>query len=390
MITRRITDLVRKRFRKYPIVTITGPRQSGKSTLCRLAFPDLPVVSLEAPDIREEAIRDPRRFLSRTRDGLIIDEAQRAPQLFSYLQDVCDERRKNGQFVLTGSQQFLLLEGVSQSLAGRSSICHLLPPSLDELRLFDRPPRTLEATLLAGAYPRIHDQKIDPYEWHGDYIATYVERDVRQVLNIRDLAPFRRFLALCAGRTGQILNLDSLGSDAGVDGKTVKAWLSVLESSFLVIRLPPLLPNLNKRLVRTPKLYFLDTGLLCRLLGIRTEEQLLTHPLRGAIFETFVVCEVLKARFHRGETNCLHYYRDHGGTEIDLVLEEGRRFLATEIKAGTTVATDFFKTLDRLPERLPRGSKIRSRLVYGGDRDSTRDDTEVISWSRVADVDWAP
>lgn len=390
MIERRLTELVRRRFRKYPIVTVTGPRQSGKSTLCRQAFPDLPLVSLETPDVREEAIHDPRAFLGRYPSGLIIDEAQNAPQLFSYLQEVCDARGKNGQFVLTGSQQFLLLEGVSQSLAGRTSICHLLPPSLDELRRFDNPPKTLEETLIAGAYPRIHDHAIDPYDWLGDYLATYVERDVRQVLNVRDLGAFRKFIALCAGRSGQVLNQVSLGSDAGIDGKTVTAWLSVLETSFIVTRIPPLLPNLNRRLVRTPKLYFLDSGLLCRLLGIRSVDQFISHPLRGSIFETFVVSEALKARFHRGESNCLHFYRDHAGLEIDLVLAEGNRYLATEIKSGATLAVDFFKALDRLPDQLPSGSRIRSRLVFGGERASQRDRIEIVPWSQVADVSWEP
>lgn len=392
MIARDLGPIVAERFRQYPIVTVTGPRQSGKTTLCRITFPDLPYVSLEAPDHRHRAAEDPRAFLADYPDGAILDEIQRAPELPSYLQVLCDERGRNRQFVLTGSHNLTLLPKLSQSLAGRTSLLYLLPPSWSELQRFANAPAQLDQAFFAGAYPRIFDQRMDPAPWLADYVTTYVERDVRQVLNISDLVAFRTFLGLLAGRAGQLLNLQSLGADAGVDAKTAKAWIGALETSFLVFRLRPFFRNIRKRLVRTPKLFFVDTGLLCHLLGIRSAADLRTHPSRGAVFENWVVSEALKARFHRGLDDNLFFYRDRSGHEVDLLLVSAGRITAVEAKAGATLGSDFtdglrwFESL--AAERFPE-DRLRTVLVYGGDEPYEVRGTTILPWHGIGQFDWA-
>lgn len=392
MIPRRLGELARQRFEIYPVATITGPRQAGKTTLCKMAFPDLPYASLEEPDTREEALRDPRGFLARYPDGAILDEVQRAPDLLSYVQVIVDERGRNGLFVLTGSHNFSLLRTISQSLAGRTAVLDLLPPSLDELRLFAAPPRSLADTLLFGAYPRIHDQAIPPMEFHADYVRTYVERDVREVLNVGDLTTFQTFLRLCAGRSGQLLNLTSLADDAGISHKTAKAWISVLEASYLVLRLAPWFCNFSKRLIKTPKLYFLDSGLLCYLLGIRTPEQLATHPLRGPVFESWVVSEVVKSRWNAGIRDPIHFYRDRRGNEVDIVLGLPDRTVAVEVKSGQTLSSAAFGPLHRLAELLPSQPLLphacELRLVYAGDQAHVQSGVRTVPWSDVPDQVW--
>jgi predicted AAA+ superfamily ATPase len=392
VIPRDLGSIASERFRHYPIVTITGPRQSGKTTLCRMTFPALPYVSLEAPDHRQRATEDPRAFLADYPDGAILDEIQRAPQLPSYLQVLCDERGRNGQFVLTGSHNLTLLPQLSQSLAGRTSLLYLLPPARNELDRFGDAPPQLDQALFTGAYPRIFDQKMDAAPWLADYVTTYVERDVRQVLNISDLVAFRTFLALLAGRAGQLLNLQSLGADAGVDAKTAKAWIGALETSFLVFRLRPFFRNIRKRLVRTPKLFFVDTGILCHLLGIRSAAELRTHPSRGAVFENWVVSEVLKARFHRGLDDNLFFYRDRSGHEVDLLLLSAGRITAVEAKAGATLASDFVDGLrwfeSLVAERSP-ADRVETVLVYGGDQRREMGGATVLPWHSIHDMDWA-
>ncbi|MHC4973818.1 MAG: ATP-binding protein [Planctomycetota bacterium] len=392
MITRDLGNPASERFRRYPIVTVTGPRQSGKTTLCRMTFPDLPYISLEAPDHRRRALEDPRAFLADCADGAILDEIQRAPELPSYLQVLCDERPRNGQFVLTGSHNFTLLPRVSQSLAGRTSLLYLLPPAWNELQRFANAPTQPDQALFAGAYPRIFDRQMDPAPWIADYITTYVERDVRQVLNISDLIVFRTFLGLLAGRAGQLLNLQSLGSDAGVDAKTVKAWIGVLETSFLVFRLRPFFRNIRKRLVRTPKLYFVDTGLLCHLLGIRSAADLRTHPSRGAIFENWVVSEALKARFHHGLDDNLFFYRDRSGHEVDLLLVSAGRITAVEAKAGATLGSDFLDGLrwfeSLAAEQFPE-DRVETVLVHGGEQTGEMRGTVLLPWRGIGRFDWA-
>jgi predicted AAA+ superfamily ATPase len=376
------------------VVTVTGPRQSGKTTLVRAIFPEREYVSLELPEQREFALTDPRGFLGQFNGPAIIDEAQRAPSLFSYVQVLVDESPQAGQFILTGSQNFLLLNQVTQSLAGRSSILHLLPFSRPELAGQDMmdisevgglaiPPAGAERgfleTLHTGGYPRIFDQHLDAQDWLRNYYQSYVERDVRQVLNVGDLDAFGRFIGLCAGRVGQLLDLTSLGNDCGISHSTARQWLSVLETSFIVKLLQPHHRNFNKRLIKSPKLYFLDTGLLCFLLRIRTSDDLRLHAARGAVFESWVVSEAIKNFVHRGLEPDVYFWRDSAGHEVDLVIELGNDLTAVEIKSGQTFSSDFLDGL-KYWRGLPGNDKAPTALVYGGDDSYRRADTAVMSW----------
>jgi uncharacterized protein len=341
MIPRDVAPLAAQLARQYPVMTLTGPRQSGKTTLCRSLFPDKPYVTLEDPDVRRFAEEDPRGFLNGLESGAIIDEIQRAPQIPSYLQAMVDADPAPGRFILTGSQQFELMSQVSQSLAGRTAVLRLLPFSLSEVaRLHPLP--SLAQTLLTGFYPRIHDRGLDPSRALGDYFATYVERDLRQLAAVQDLQRFERFVRLCAGRVGQLVNLTSLGNDAGVSHATARAWLDLLQTSYIVHVLPPWFTNTSKRLVKSPKLYFYDVGLACWLLGLRSADQVARDPLFGSLFENLVIMEALKARFNQGESAEMYFFRDATGNEVDLLIPAGRKLRAVEIKAGATVNTDYF------------------------------------------------
>jgi len=385
MIPRDLEKVLRKAAATFKAVTLIGPRQSGKTTLARMAFPDRPYVSLENPDVRRLAETDPRALLARHRDGCILDEVQRAPHLLSYLQGMLDESRAPGRFILTGSRQLGILEGVSQTLAGRTAVLTLLPFSLGELARGGYAPASLEDHLFRGGYPPIHDQGPDPQLWLDAYRATYVERDVRQALNVRDLTLFSRFMALCAGSVGQTLNASRLGSDCGLNHGTVRQWLSVMEASFILFRLPPHHRNFRKRVVKSPKLYFFDTGLAARLLGIERPEQLNTHPLRGALFENFVVSELLKGRHHRGKPANLFFWRDNLGLEVDVLAESGGRLHPVEIKSGATLADDWFRSLERWMA-LAGKAAASPRLVYGGDEAWKRGGVEIVPWRSVSAV----
>ncbi|WP_461395549.1 ATP-binding protein, partial [Deferrisoma sp.] len=397
MIPRTLASRLVRAAERSPVVSFTGPRQSGKTTLVRAAFPEHAYVSLELPDQRTFAIEDPRGFLAQFPGPVILDEVQRAPELFSYIQVLVDETPDaNGRFVLTGSHNFLPLERISQSLAGRCAVLHLLPFSLAELLgaeppSFDTlgrdvpahrlpaPPRGLFETLYTGFYPRIHATGVDPREWLASYYQTYIERDVRTVVNVGDLETFGRFVRLCAGRTGQLLNLSALASDAGVTHSTARRWLSVLEASFLVALLRPHHENFGKRLIKSPKLYFLDTGLLCYLLRIRTPEELFHRAERGAVFEAFVVSEFLKAFLHRGEQPSLSYWRDAAGHEIDLFVDLGSHRIPVEIKSGQTVTPEFFSNL-RYWRTLSGDPDGPAALFYGGDQAFRRSGVVVLPW----------
>jgi len=381
MIQRTITPVLKKLAGQYPVVTITGPRQSGKTTLCRATFPDKPYVNLENPDTRSFASTDPRGFLSSYPEGAIFDEIQRAPELLSYIQPIVDEQRTPGQFILTGSQQFEVMNTISQSLAGRTALLKLLPFSIEELASAGINLST-DNLLLHGFYPRIHDAGLNPTQALGDYLETYVERDIRQLINIKDLALFEKFIRLCAGRVGQLLNLQSLGNDVGVSHTTARSWLTLLEASYIVFLLQPWHTNISKRQVKTPKLYFYDVGLATYLLGAENEMHVNRHPLRGNLFENLVVMEALKYRFHRGRRNNLHFWRDAKGNEVDLVVEAGPDVMPVEIKSGATISDDFFKGLRSFSDRLPTPPSVRA-LVYGGSERQRRSDVAV--W-RVEDV----
>lgn len=375
MIKRDIQACLVKLFKQYPFVTVTGPRQSGKTTLCRTAFPHLKYINLEAPDQREFAESDPRGFLSRLGGGAILDEVQRVPELLSYLQVFADEHGRNSFFVLTGSEHFQLSDAISQSLAGRTALLQLLPFSLAE-RQRTGASVAVDDILYSGFYPRIHDQGLEPRQALGDYFETYVERDVRRLGEIRNLSSFRRFVRLCAGRVGQLANLSSLGADAGVSHTTARHWLTVLEASYIIFQVPPFYTNVRKRLVKSPKLYFYDVGLASYLMGIEHAGQLATHPLRGPLFENAVVVEVLKHRFNRGHRSNLCFFRDSRGLECDLLFETGQGMGAIEIKSGATMTTDYFRSLNRIAELLPEISA--KAVVYGGTERQSRSEGEVV------------
>jgi uncharacterized protein len=381
MIPRLASPLLQRLAAGFPVLALTGPRQSGKTTLARMTFPRHDYVTLEDADSRALALADPRRFLSRFTHGVVLDEVQRAPELLSYLQGLADERRRMGEFVLTGSRQFGLLDGVSQSLAGRVGMVQLLPLSHAELRADHLAPRTLEETLWRGSYPALYAQqrKLEPADWYSGYVATYLERDVRQVLAVGDIALFQRFVAMCAARSGQLLNLNSLASDCGIAQPTARRWLTVLQASWVVALLQPYHRNFGKRLVKTPKLYFLDTGLLCHLLRIPDAQALHTHAMRGPVFETWVVAETLKHRFNRGLPADLYFWRDNHGNEVDLVFEHQGRLHAVEVKSGSTFAPDWLGAARRW-SAMTGAEAADPILVWGGDQSFELEAARVVTW----------
>ena len=374
MIEREITSCLAALFGQYPFVTVTGPRQSGKTTLCRAAFPNLQYANLEAPDQRSFAESDPKGFLAQYSDGAILDEIQRVPELLSYLQVLADEEGRNSLFVLTGSEQFRLTDAINQSLAGRTALLRLLPFSLAERRRTGAP-NSVDDILFSGFYPRIFNQGLDPRQALGDYFETYIERDVRRIGEIRNLSGFLRFVQICAGRVGQLANLSSLGADAGVSHTTARTWLTVLEASYIVFQLQPFHANVRKRLVKSPKLYFYDVGLASYLLGIENVRQVATHPLRGPLFENAVVVEALKHRFNRGRRSNLSFFRDGQGLECDLLYEIGQDIMAIESKSGATIAADYFHSLNRVADLLP--AITAKAVIYGGTARQQRSDCEV-------------
>ena len=388
MVERDLAERLKTATRSFPAVTLTGPRQSGKSTLCRAAFPHHGYANLEAPDVRRFAQDDPRAFLAQFTAGAVIDEVQRCPELPSYLQVLIDQDPTPGRWILTGSHNLALLESVSQSLAGRTAVLHLLPLAHNEALRFRKHPRTLDEAMFTGGYPRIFDRNLNPSDWLGAYVATYLERDVRSVLRVGDLTAFQRFVELCAGRTAQLLNLSSLSGDCGISQPTAKAWLSVLETTFIVFRLPSYSRNIRKRIVRMPKLHFYDTGLVCWLLGIRHPDQLRAHPLRGAIFETWVASEILKYRVHRGEHAGAFHYRDRHGLEADVVISRGEALSIVEAKAGTTVSDDMLSSVRKVHSDLRLSSGAETCLVYGGETAQTRSDVTVLPWRAIHEHTW--
>jgi len=379
MIERNLSSELDALSRQYPVVTVTGPRQSGKTTLVKAVFPGWTYVSLEAPDIREYAALDPRGFIEAYPERVIVDEVQRAPDLFSYIQTHVDDMGKEGVYVLTGSFNFGLMEGISQSLAGRVAVLELLPLAFSEMDRAGVMPTSIEEMMVAGGYPRIYDRGLTPQQWYANYVTTYLERDVRKVKNVSDLSVFQRFLKMCAARSGQILNLSSLGDDCGITHNTAKSWLSILEASYIVYLLKPHYKNFNKRLVKSPKIYFYDSGLLAYLIGISDPDTLLTHASRGHVFETWVISELLKGRLNRGLKDNLYFWRDNSGHEIDCIVDHGDRLMALEIKSGKTVSEDFFKGL-RFWSRISGAESKEMVLVYAGLMDQTRKDGRALSW----------
>ena len=380
MIERAISKKVKGYAQKYPVVTITGPRQSGKTTLCKMLFKSHQYYSLEDIDVRNYAKIDPKAFLEKCiKKGAILDEIQRVPELTSYIQGIVDNCDKNGQFILTGSQNFLMLNTVSQSLAGRTALASLLPFCFSEVYKSKVP--AIEKILLKGFYPRIHDKKLNPSEVLGFYINTYLERDIRSILNIKDLSKFEIFLKLCASRTGQILNMSSLANDCGINHNTAKSWLTLLEASYVIHFVRPHFKNFKKRLIKAPKLYFVDVGLAAYLLDISSEKHISNHPLRGALFETFIASELLKQRFNSGKTSNLYYFRDNIGNEVDLVLDYGIDVAIIEIKAGKTFNPSFLKGINYYKKL--NNTITRSIVIYGGKESYNYLGSEVTSFRDI-------
>lgn len=381
MVSREAEKELRLLSKQFKAVAVVGPRQSGKTTLTRALFPSKTYVSLENPDTRQFAEQDPRGFLAQYTEGAILDEAQRVPAIFSYLQQLLDESNDAGKFILTGSNNFLLQQNIVQSLAGRLAYLYLLPFSVSELKSGNMLPETLNEMLFSGSYPPVFQQKIDPEKWFPNYIKTYVERDVRLIKNISNLGAFERFLRLCAGRVGQLLNKSNLGIEVGVDSKTIDAWLTILESSFIIHLLKPHHQNFNKRLVKMPKLYFYDTGLVCALLGIQNQLQIQTHPLRGSLFENFVVGEFMKTRYNCGKQGQLYFWRDSKGNEIDLIIDKGDALYPVEIKAGQTVTGEYFKGINFWNKLTGAHG---GAVIYAGEMEQKRSNSiDVKPWYKV-------
>ena len=380
MINRKAEKRLKELYAIFKVIAITGPRQSGKTTLVKSIFLLKPYVNLENPDTRQYSIEDPRGFLSQYPNGAILDEVQRSPLLFSYLQEIVDNNSQNGQFILTGSNNFLLNENISQSLAGRVGYLSLLPFSFEELDSENKLSNENEY-ILQGFYPPLYDKKILAKDWIPNYIKTYIERDVRQIKNITDLLVFERFMGLLAGRTGQEINYSSLSVETGVDVKTIQSWIGILESSFIIYLLKPFYKNYNKTIVKRPKLYFYDTAIACSLLRIYSLDHIINHPLRGALFECLIVSEMIKKRMNQGAEVNLYYWRDKTGREIDLLIDETNRVIPVEIKAGKTIHNEFFKNI-RYWMKLT-GEKS-GKVIYAGDSDQNRSEgIEIISWKNI-------
>ncbi len=380
MLDRTIEHKLLEMATKFPVLAITGPRQSGKTTLCKKLFNDYRYVTLENPDNKEFAQSDPKGFLDEYNDYVIIDEVQNVPELFSYIQGLVDESGKAGQYILTGSQNFLLLEKISQTLAGRIYIYHLLPFSYSELKTKYK--QGLLANIFKGGYPRIYDKDIHPSDFFPSYTQTYLERDVRNILNVKNINTFGAFLKLCAGRIGQIFNSSNIANELGIDHKTVMSWLSLLEASFIVYRLQPWHTNFNKRTIKSPKIYFYDTGLACYLLGLKNKKEITLHFTKGALFENYIINEHLKNRWNNGLQFASYFWRDSSGNEIDLLIEEGKNLKIVEIKSGKTIKTDFFKSLNRF-EKLANDFSVKKYLIYGGDESQKRTIAQIFSWDKV-------
>jgi hypothetical protein len=389
MIDRDVEPRLKSLARQFPAIVLTGPRQSGKSTVCRKVFGHLPCATLESPDVRAFAAEDPRGFLKQFPKGAILDEIQNSPQLASYLQEIIDREPTPGRWILTGSNNLSVMESASQSLAGRAAVAHLLPLSRHEVVGFSRHPKTLNETLLTGGYPRILDRRLKPADWLASYVATYLERDVRSISNVGDLATFQRFAQLGAGRLAQLLNFSSLAADCGVSQPTAKAWSSVMEASFIVFRLPSYHGNISKRLIKMPKLHFYDTGLACWLLGIRDTAQLDVHPLRGAIFECWVVSEIIKQRFNRGEAGGVYFFRDKAGLESDALVQGRKSLKIVEVKAGQTIASDWAASSRKIAELFAKTKqRVSSVVVHGGSERQERNGVTYLPWHAIQDYSW--
>lgn len=382
MINRIISKEILRLSKKMPVITITGSRQSGKTTLVKEIFKDYTYVNLEDITIRDFAKQDIVGFFQKYNSKIIIDEAQNVPEIFSQIQVIVDNSKEKGQFILTGSQNFLLLEGISQSLAGRTAIFNLMPFSINELKNTKYHHNKYESYIQKGLYPRLYDQNIKPEDWLPNYINTYIERDVRKIINVSDLNRFRAFLKICAGHTGQIINLSKIGNEIGVSYKTAQKWLSILETSYIIFFLYPYYKNFNKRITKSPKLYFYDTGLACSLMNIRNTEQLDYHFAKGSLFETFIISEIMKQKFNGLLKGDVYFWRESNNNEIDCIIDTGNKLKAIEIKSGRTIKEDFFKNL-KLFKKITEGIDVETFLIYGGDEIQKRTEHTILNWQNM-------
>ncbi len=386
-IKRKIASRLEKLSVQFPVLGVLGPRQSGKTTLVKNVFSNYKYINLEELDNRKFAAEDPRRFLKSLEEspGVILDEIQRVPDLLSYIQVHVDEWQKPGFFILTGSENILLNHHISQTLAGRIALITLLPLSLEELQENSHLPTNVEETLFRGFYPSLYAKKIDQKEWMQSYIQTYIERDVRNLKQITDLSVFQKFLKLCAGRIGQLLDFTSIGNDCGISAHTVRSWLSVLEATYVIFLLHPHHKNFSKRLIKTPKLYFYDTGIACHLLSIQSPSDLITHYLRGGLFESMILSELVKQRFNAGLLPNIYFWRDKSGNEIDCILDEGTKLVPIEIKSGETLSSDFFANLVKW-NLLSGNDPSNSYVIYGGGEKQIRSQGTALGWLQLGSL----
>ncbi|PWS32962.1 ATP-binding protein [Pedobacter paludis] len=382
-VNRQIESIIKSQQSKFPILAVTGPRQSGKTTMLKELFKDYRYVSLENPDIRSFASDDPHGFLNEYAEKVILDEVQRVPELFSYIQTKVDESKIMGQYILSGSQNFHLLNSITQTLAGRVALFKLLPLDFEELKTADLLAETYQKAIFQGFYPAIFDREIDPNIYYANYLQTYVEKDVTELLNVRDLTTFRTFIGLCAGRVGQLLNISGLANDCNISQPTAKAWLSILESSYLVFLLQPYHENFNKRLVKSPKLYFYDTGLLSHLLGIRSVEEINTNRLKGNLFENLILAEFQKKNYHQYLHLDYYFWQDSNSNEVNILTKRNGVFDIFEVKATETISPILFKQLDRF-EELALPSAVKKTLIYGGQKSQNRSKYKVLSWQDIS------
>ncbi len=382
MIIRHMQKALTKAAKGFPVLTITGPRQSGKTTLAKMTFPDYEYFNLENPEVLHKAQSDPRIMFKNLENGIIFDEIQKCPELLSWAQVFIDETNSVGKLILTGSNQFEYMKNIGQSLAGRSAMFKLLPFSLEEIDTFNN--NSWEYYACKGFYPRLYNNEIETQLFYSSYVATYLERDIRALMQIRNLREFEKFIGLCAGRTGSILNISSLATECGVDQKTIQAWISLLEASFIIYLLKPYHANLNKRLVKSPKLYFYDPGLASYLLGIRNEKDLQNHPLRGSVFETIIVAETVKHYFNRGLVPPITFYRDAKEHEIDLIVSGGTNIFPLEIKSGTTINKDYFKNITYLRKVMDKD--LKAGLIFADKRRDEINHTIIQGWDKVSEM----
>lgn len=382
MIQRKLENLCIDLFKQYPVLTITGPRQSGKTTLSKMAFPDLAYVNLEEPDTRIMAIDDPRGFLNNFPKGVILDEIQRVPQLPSYIQSYVDRAGKNGMYVLTGSQQFEISNAISQSLAGRTAIIKLLPLSLDELEGLVKTHDYCEL-IFKGFYPKLHNEGLSPHNFFMNYFETYVQRDVRQLSQIENIQLFEKFIRLLAGRIGQLINYNSLANDLGVSQPTIKKWVGILQTSYIIYLLPPFYRNIRKRLVKTPKIYFYDVGMVSHLLGLENKDQIYGYHLRGNLFENLVITELIKNRYNNLKTQNLFFYRDKTGHEVDVVIEKPDGLIPIEIKSSETMNMDFFRSIEKFKSFFGIDCK-KGYVIYTGDKEYSNDSNSFLNWQNIS------